>query len=161
MGEARMYYVRKELRMDSGGPGRNRGGLGQEVEFGILDGGGELSRDVESSVRLSGRTENGAFPVFGRRDGRNGRGSGMWLNGEPVDHGVYRRLVPGDRVRFVLSGGGGYGDPNEREPDRVLADVEQGYVSLERAEADYGVVIDPERMLVDAAATAELRRGSS
>ncbi len=159
--EARMYYVRKELRMDSGGPGRNRGGLGQEVEFGILDGGGELSRDVESSVRLSGRTENGAFPVFGRRDGRNGRGSGMWLNGEPVDHGVYRRLVPGDRVRFVLSGGGGYGDPNEREPDRVLADVEQGYVSLERAEADYGVVIDPERMLVDAAATAELRRGSS
>lgn len=157
--EARMYYVRKELRMDSGGPGRNRGGLGQEVEFGILDGGAQRSRDVESSVRLSGRTEDGTFPVFGRRDGRDGRGSGMWLNGEPVDHGVYRRLVPGDRVRFVLSGGGGYGDPNEREPERVLADVEQGYVSVERAEADYGVVIDPERMLVDAAATAELRRG--
>lgn len=159
--EARMYYVRKELRMDSGGPGRNRGGLGQEVEFGILDGGAELSRDVESSVRLSGRTEDGTFPVFGRRRGRNGRGGGMWFNGQPVDHGVYRRLVPGDRVRFVLSGGGGYGDPNEREPERVLADVEQGYVSIERAKTDYGVVIDPERMLVDAAATAELRRGSS
>ena len=159
--EARMYYVRKELRMDSGGPGRNRGGLGQEVEFCILDGGTELSRDVESSVRLSGRTEEGTFPVFGRRGGRNGRGSGMWLNGEPVDHGVYRRLGPGDRVRFVLSGGGGYGDPNEREPERVLADVEQGYVSIERAEADYGVVIDPERMLVDASATAGLRRGPS
>ena len=159
--EARMYYVRKELRMDSGGPGRNRGGLGQEVEFGVLDGGAELSRDVESSVRLSGRTEDGTFPVFGRRQGRNGRGGGMWLNGQPVDHGVYRRLVPGDRVRFVLSGGGGYGDPNEREPERVLADVEQGYVSIERAKTDYGVVIDPERMLVDAAATAELRRGSS
>ena len=64
--EARMYYVRKELRADSGGPGHNRGGLGQEVEFAVLDGGSELARDVESSVRLSGRTEDGTFPVFGR-----------------------------------------------------------------------------------------------
>ena len=88
---------------------------------------------------------------------RNGRGAGMWLNDEPVDHGVYRRLAPGDRVRFVLSGGGGYGDPRERDPARVLADVEQGYVSVEQAEADYAVVIDADRMVVDDAATAALR----
>ena len=158
--EARMYYVRKELRADSGGPGRNRGGVGQEVEFCILDGGTELARDVESSVRLSGRTEDGSFPVFGRRGGKNGRGSGMWANDQPVDHGIYRRLAPLDRVRFVLSGGGGYGDPLEREPERVLADVEQGYVTIEQAAADYGVVIDPDRMAVDLKATAS-RRGAA
>jgi N-methylhydantoinase B len=159
--ESRMYYVRKEFQTDSGGPGRNRGGLGQEVEFCILDGGSELARDVESSVRLSGRTEDGTFPVFGRRGGQNGRGAGMWLNEQPVDHGVYRRLAPGDRVRFVLSGGGGYGDPRERDPARVLADVAQGYVSVEQAEADYAVVIDADRMEVDRAATAALRGGTS
>jgi N-methylhydantoinase B len=81
----------------------------------------------------------------------------MWLNEKPVDHGVYRRLAPGDRVRFVLSGGGGYGDPREREPERVLADVEQGYVSVEQAEADYAVVISADRMEVDVEATASLR----
>ena len=157
--EARMYYVRKELRTDSGGPGHNRGGVGQEVEFAILDGGNELARDVESSVRLSGRTEDGTFPVFGRLGGRNGRGSGLWHNGGPVDHGIYRRLAPGDRMRFVLSGGGGYGDPLTREPERVLADVEQGYVSVERAEEDYGVVIDAPAMTVDAEATRRVRAG--
>ena len=159
--EARMYYVRKEFRADSGGPGRNRGGLGQEVEFRILDGGTELARDVESSVRLSGRTEDGSFPVFGRRGGQNGRGSGMWVNETPVDHGIYRRLAPDDRVRFVLSGGGGYGDPRERDPERVLADVAQGYVSIEQAEADYAVVIDADRMTVDLEATAALRGKAS
>ena len=159
--EARMYYVRKELRTDSGGPGRNRGGVGQEVEFCILDGGTELARDVESSVRLSGRTEDGTFPVFGRRGGQNGRGSGMWANDQPVDHGIYRRLTPGDRVRFVLSGGGGYGDPLEREPERVLADVKQGYVSIEQAEIDFGVVIDASVMTVNFAATAALRGNMS
>ena len=102
--EARMFYLRKEFTTDSAGPGRNRGGLGQEIEFCILDGETELARDVESSVRLSGRTEDGSFPVFGRRGGKNGRGSGMWVNNEPVDHGIYRRLSPNDRVRFVLSG---------------------------------------------------------
>ena len=155
--EARMFYVRKEFRTDSGGPGRNRGGLGQEVEFAILDGGAERARDVESSVRLSGRTEDGTFPVFGRQGGRNGRGSGLWHNGDLVDHGVYRRLAPGDHIRFVLSGGGGYGDPFMREPDRVLADVEQGYVSIERAEEDYGAVIDAAEMTIDVEATRLLR----
>ena len=155
--EARMYYVRKELRADSGGPGHNRGGLGQEVEFAVLDGGSELARDVESSVRLSGRTEDGTFPVFGRLGGRNGRGSGLWHNGDAVDHGVYRRLAPDDRIRFVLSGGGGYGDPFTRAPERVLADVEQGYVSIERAEEDYGAVIDAAEMTIDVEATRLLR----
>ena len=153
-----MYYFKKELLQDSSGPGQNRGGLGQEVGFCILDGGNENASDVASSVRLSGRTEDGEFPVFGRMGGGNGRGSGMWVNNESVEHGVYRLLSPGDRVRFIISGGGGYGSPLERDPERVLADVEQGYISLEMAEKDYGVVIDPEIWIVDEVATQKLRK---
>ena len=155
--EARMYYIKKELKMDSGGPGRNRGGLGQEVEFCILDGGTDGSRDVEGSVRLSGRSEDGSFPVFGRKGGGNGRGSGMWINDKVVEHGIYRRLEPNDRVKFIISGGGGYGSPYLREPTRVLSDVEQGYLSIESAKNDYGVVINITRMEIDFEATKILR----
>jgi N-methylhydantoinase B/oxoprolinase/acetone carboxylase alpha subunit len=151
-----MFYVRKELLPDSGGPGRNRGGLGQTVEFEILDGGTRDSQVVESSVRLSGRFEDGRFPVFGRCGGANGRGYGLWHNEAPVDHGVYRRLMPGDRVRFIISGGGGYGPPHERAPERVAADVREGCVSCEAARSEYAVVLD-DRLDVDMPATAALR----
>ena len=82
----------------------------------------------------------------------------MWVNNEPVDHGIYRRLSPNDRVRFVLSGGGGYDLPQLRAPARVLFDVKEGYVSVERAKLDYGVVIDAELMEVDIEATELVRR---
>ena len=156
--EARMYYVRKELMADSGGPGFNRGGLGQTVEFEILDGGTPQAREVESSVRLSGRIEDGSFPVFGRLGGRNGRGYGLWHNEAPVEHGIYRRLDPGDRIRFVISGGGGYGDPLNREPERVLDDVREGRVTVAAARDDYGVIVDPATLELDRQATSALRQ---
>jgi N-methylhydantoinase B len=157
--EARIVYVRKELLADSGGPGRNRGGLGQVVEFEVLDGGTPGSRLVESSVRLSGRFEDGTFPVFGRQGGGNGRGYGLWHNERPVDHGVYRRLMPGDRIRFIISGGGGYGSARERDPERVAEDAREGRVSREAAARDYFVQLD-ENLNVDVAATRRLRAES-
>jgi len=135
-----MIYLRKELVSDSGGPGRNRGGLGQIVEYEILGGGPAQYEQVESSVRLSGRREDGPFPVSGRLGGRAGRGYGLFVNRLEVDHGTSLPLAPGDRVRFTLSGGGGYGDPFERDPARVLDDVREGRVSVEGARNDYGVI---------------------
>jgi len=158
--ESRMFYVRKELLPDSGGPGRHRGGLGQMVEFEILDGGTPESRVVESSVRLSGRFEDSTFPVFGRCGGENGRGYGLWVNETAVDHGVYRRLAPGDRVKFKISGGGGYGKASEREPAAVERDVREGYVTEHSAYEDYGIVLDVDRS-VDKAATEALRAGKN
>jgi N-methylhydantoinase B len=108
-------------------------------------------------VRLSGRSEDGPFPVFGRKGGDNGRGSGMWINDKTVEHGVYRRLEPNDRVRFIISGGGGYEPAYLREPARVLSDVQQGYVSIESAKIDYGVVINITGMTIDFEATQTLR----
>jgi N-methylhydantoinase B len=157
--EAPVVYLEKELVSDSAGPGRNRGGLGQRVEFEVL--GGELGPAegyVASSVRLSGRSEDSDFPVLGRLGGKNGRGYGLEVNGKPVEHGIYRRLYPGDRVRFNVSGGGGYGDPKTREPGRVARDVAEGYVSVEGARKDYAVAVDAETSLLNREETARLRQ---
>jgi N-methylhydantoinase B/oxoprolinase/acetone carboxylase alpha subunit len=67
-------------------------------------------------------------------------------------------MGPGDRLEMFIPGGGGYGDPFEREPERVLEDVLNRYVSLEGAERDYGVVIDAVTMTVDVEHTAQRRR---
>jgi N-methylhydantoinase B len=159
--EATILYVQKELVIDSAGPGKNRGGLGQVVEFEVLSGERAPAEGyVASSVRLSGRSEDSDFPVLGRLGGRNGRGYGLEVNGKAVEHGIYRRLYPGDRVRFQLSGGGGYGDPTAREPERVARDVAEGYVSVEGARADYGVCVDPSSFQVDRQKTAQVRKES-
>ncbi len=60
-------------------------------------------------------------------------------------------------MTLELPGGGGYGPPWERDPARVLEDVGNGYVSLERARTDYGVAIDPVRLAVLPDETARLR----
>jgi N-methylhydantoinase B len=157
-GEATIMYLRKELVPDSGGPGKNRGGLGQIVEFEILGGDlGPAEGFVASSVRLSGRSEDSDFPVLGRLGGKNGRGYGLKLNDKTVEHGIYRRLYPGDQVHFQVSGGGGYGDPRAREPERVARDVAEGYVTAEGARRDYAVEVDATNK-VNQEETAKLRR---
>ena len=156
-GEAPIMYLCKELVTDSAGPGRNRGGLGQVVEFEILGGDlGPAEGFVASSVRLSGRSEDSDFPVLGRLGGRNGRGYGLEVNGSAVEHGIYRRLYPGDKVHFQVSGGGGYGDPKSREPQRVARDVAEGYVTQEGARRDYAVVVSNNEVNLEE--TAKLRK---
>ena len=154
--EAPIVYRRKEFVTDSPGPGCFRGGPGQVVEFEVLD--ADLQGGyVESSVRLNGRTETGSFPIGGRAGGGAGRGGGLWVNDAPAEHGIYRRLTPGDRLRFALGGGGGYGDPFTRDPEAVLADVRAGTVSVEGARGDYGVALDAACLAVDIDATRALR----
>jgi N-methylhydantoinase B len=67
------------------------------------------------------------------------------------------RLKQGDVFSWQLGGGGGLGNPYERDPERVRVDVQRGYVSLEAAQRDYGVVLDPADLTVNAVATARLR----
>jgi N-methylhydantoinase B len=67
------------------------------------------------------------------------------------------RLKQGDVFSWQLAGGGGFGDPRQRDPERVRTDVLRGYVSLKAAQDDYGVVIDPPDLTVNIAATARLR----
>ena len=159
--EATVVYDRKEFVVDSAGPGRWRGGFGQEVGFTVLEGEhAPVDDQIEAVVRLNGRWQEDALPVFGLFGGRAGRGGGLWLNGEAIDHGVRRKLRAGDSVRFQLMGGGGYGDPLERDADRVEADVRAGLVSVEAARTDYGVVIDSGANTVDRDASDEVRRAA-
>jgi len=70
---------------------------------------------------------------------------------------VYESMASTDVLVNCPGGGGGWGDPFKRDPEKVLADVRNGYVSLAGARQAYGVVIYPEKMEIDVAATTALR----
>jgi N-methylhydantoinase B len=151
----------RQLRTDSGGAGRRRGGLGQAVEMSCRTG------SPWSVSALVDRTRAGAEGLFGGLTGATGE---LTLFPEaPVRPKTIMDLEPGARVTLRLPGGGGYGDPVERETDRVLADVVDGYVSIDAARDAYGVVISydgspsrrvrpPELYRIDEHATASLRQ---
>ncbi|MDP6787244.1 MAG: hydantoinase B/oxoprolinase family protein [Rhodospirillales bacterium] len=142
-----------DLRPDSGGPGRWRGGVGQVITTEILrDGSTVLARGME---RLR-------FPSFGVFGGKPGRPVRAFLNrglaGERELSKIDQLAVKaGDRITFLMPGGGGYGDPYLRDPAKVLSDVELGFVSPGAAARDYGVVV--KGGAVGAAATKKLRQG--
>jgi N-methylhydantoinase B len=157
-----LYPVRVEataLREDSGGPGRWRGGLGLTRAVRIL----------APSTRLSVLAERAVLPPFGVCGGGAGATNRFWIRrGEqpvqpsPLPGKVAAFPVERDDVLLMeSSGGGGFGDPLDRDPASVLADLAEGYVTPAAAEAVYGVVLAGG--VVDAAATegrrAALRAG--
>jgi N-methylhydantoinase B len=71
------------------------------------------------------------------------------------------RLRKGDLLTLEFAGGGGWGDPLKRDPERVRNDVVAGYVSVQSAESDYGVALDPADFSVDETQTAQLRRDTA
>jgi N-methylhydantoinase B len=123
------------LRTDSGGAGKCRGGLGYEKHYrALVD-----CRTIVTADRvrlgcygLNGGKAGEPFCVTVDLDGE-ARELGGLVDGEPV--------LKGQIVRVVTTGGGGWGDPLEREPALVLADVLEGRVSLDRARDDYSVVL--------------------
>jgi N-methylhydantoinase B len=125
---------RFELRRDSGGPGRQRGGLGICREYEIL-----------APTRCSFRGDKHVVEPVGAAGGAAGALGAHWVNPDTPEavqlasrRGDYP-LAPGDVIRFDTAGGGGFGPPAERDPARVVADVRDGYVSAERAVADYHI----------------------
>jgi N-methylhydantoinase B len=129
-----LVQLRRELRTDSGGPGRFRGGLGQETETACRSG------EPWAVSTLIDRTRVAAPGLDG--GGAGAVGELALSNGAPAQPKSMLRLDPDVRVRLAPPGGGGYGDPRERDPARVLADVVDGYVSLELARREYGVAIE-------------------
>ena len=145
---------RFELIRDSGGAGKYRGGLGLLREYVNL-----------ADARFSIRSSKHVIAPLGAQDGGPGRTGDLTINPGAADekHLPTRyadyRLKAGDVFRLETPGGGGLGNPFEREPAAVLADVAQGYVSPERASSDYGVSVvqDGRKWRLDDAATAKLR----
>jgi len=122
----------RSLRTDSGGAGRWRGGLGQTSIMSLRDG-------TEWRVSaLADRTDVAAPGADGGHDGAVGEVS---VDGAPIPTKRLVALAPDARVRLDLPGGGGVGDPRDRDREAVLRDVVDGYITREAAEAVYGVTI--------------------
>jgi N-methylhydantoinase B len=140
---------RKELRRGSGGPGRQRGGLGQRMEIG--------SRDDSAAFGIHARFERGVHPARGREGGGAGATGRLGLASGAALRTKGFQLVPaGDRLVVEMPGGGGYGDPLARDPALVARDVAYGLIEPEQAEAQYGVVLRGDGT-PDEAATTRLR----
>lgn len=148
-----LMIERLEILQDSGGAGKYRGGCGLVVDFRIL------TEQPCTIVNVVDWIEFGPPGLFG---GLPGSRSKFILNpGTPSEQHLDPRRIavvpPGSVVRCILPGGGGYGDPLERDPELVLDDVRNGFVSLEAAREIYGVVINKAEMRVDEEATRRLR----
>jgi N-methylhydantoinase B len=122
---------RKELRQDSGGPGRQRGGLGQVMEI--------ASRE-DAAFGIFARFERVKYPARGRHGGGDGQAGRLSLKSgvelKPKGLGV---VPPGDRLVVEMPGGGGMGPAGERDPEAVRRDVRLGYVSRGAARQEYGI----------------------
>jgi len=144
---------RFELIADSAGAGTFRGGCGIRRDMKFLADDGKLTN-------LSERQRFAPYGLFGGKSGVLARTVINPGPGERVVHGKASvDFGYGDVISFQQSGAGGYGPPFEREASRVLEDVLEGYVSIEAARREYGVVIDPGTMTVDGPATERARRG--
>ena len=148
-----LIVEKRELLPDSGGPGRMKGGLGRTVVFRIPDDAYAPQPPVNLGIQ-SGRFR---YPPEGLFGGKHGAKARFLVNGKDGYPYGLTRLNPGDVVVMEAAGGGGYGDPMDREPGLVIEDVLNGYVTPEHAREEYGVVIDPETMQLDEEATKKLR----
>jgi N-methylhydantoinase B len=144
-----LFIRRKELRPDSSGAGRARGGLGQVMQVAV---------ETDKPYHFPARFNRAKFPPRGLLGGRPAAPLVLRTTAGRELHAMgHHILEPGEEVIVEMPGGGGYGDPFERDPERVLRDVRGGYVSAERARADYGVALDARGSAIDVEATQRLR----
>jgi len=145
---APVMFRRREFREGSGGAGRYRGGLGQVIELGGADG---------MPVAMLCNFERINNPARGRDGGGLGApGRVTLVSGKAIRSKGRQTIAGGDFIRLELPGGGGFGDPAERDPDQVAADVADGLITTEAARGDYRVALMADGG-VDRAATAQLR----
>jgi N-methylhydantoinase B len=146
-----MFIERYGLRPDSGGPGLHRGGLGVTRAYRFL-------ADSTAAMMVY-KTRTRPWAIGGVSGENNHVIMNPGTEREEVAGGFYRPVRTGDLLVNNSGGGGGWGNPFERDPARVMADVLDGYVSLEAARREYGVAIDAKRSVIDEAETARLRAG--
>jgi len=148
--KAPLLIERYGLRQDSGGAGEHPGGLGVSRTYRFLA--------EASALTLIKKTKTRPWGMAGGHTGENCHvilrpGTDQ----EQTTGMVYEAMAPGEVLVNCSGGGGGWGNPLKRDPEKVLNDVRNAYISLTSAERDYGVVIDPDTLTVEAAATEALR----
>ena len=148
-----LIVEKRELVADSGGPGNTKGGLGKRELFRVPDDEYAPIPPVNLGIQAGRFT----YPAEGLFGGKPGTRAQFLVNGEPGNSYGLTQMKPGDVVTIDAPGGGGYGNPLERDPEMVASDVMEGYVGLESARTDYGVAINPETYEVDEKETKKLR----
>jgi N-methylhydantoinase B/oxoprolinase/acetone carboxylase alpha subunit len=157
-----IVYEAFDLRSDSAGAGKHRGGLGSRLQIRFL-GDAELSMETSRTRAGSPGVNGGQYSPPQRLIKMTGGGQRDAIGGW-TENGEWRkcllaayRFASGERFLFESTGGGGWGNPLERSVTTVLNDVLDEYISLETAGNVYGVVIDPKTLKVDESATQALR----
>jgi N-methylhydantoinase B len=150
-----LIIEKRELLTDSGGPGKMKGGIGKRELFRIPDDQYAPTPPVNLGIQ-AGRFVHPADGLFG---GKTGSKAQFLVNGKPGNPYGLTQLKPGDVVTIDAAGGGGFGDPLEREPEMVQTDVIEGYVSAKQAKSEYGVVVKPKTSEIDWDATNSIRGG--
>ncbi|MFO1349430.1 MAG: hydantoinase B/oxoprolinase family protein [Gammaproteobacteria bacterium] len=140
-----------EFIADKAGAGKYRGGAPYRRDY----------RFLEQEAILQVRADRHRIRPYGLYGGQPGKPSMNYLNPAAENRALPSKLTMtlqhGEVFRHEVAGAGGWGDPLERDPLKVLKDVRNEFVSLAAARREYGVVIDPARWRVDAAATTRLR----
>ncbi|RAH99907.1 hydantoin utilization protein [Acuticoccus sediminis] len=134
--ESPVLFLKREYQTDTGGAGYRRGGVGQTIAYQVLQGGGIFTHTSQKSVirpRGFGGGLAGAGGTWVINEGREGERRLPHAMGD-VEH-----LRAGDTVTFHTTAGGGYGDPRERERERVRADLADGFISEDAAREVYGL----------------------
>ena len=139
---------RKELRPDSGGAGRTRGGLGQYMEVGAMEG---HEFDIQAMF------DRGAHPARGSRGGLDGAPTTIAQDDGTPMRVKGKQFVPhGRKVVMAFPGGAGYGDPKARDKALVRTDLARGYISAESAMRDYGLSEPEIKAVQDAVSKGEI-----
>ena len=129
-----LIVERRELLPDSGGAGKQRGALGRREVFRVPDDAYAPQPPVSLAIQ-SGRFRLPPEGLFGGQPGALAR---FLVNGKSGDPYGLTRLQPGDTLVMDAAGGGGFGDPGERDPGLLARDLREGKVSPESAQRDYG-----------------------
>jgi N-methylhydantoinase B len=148
-----LIVEKREILSDSGGIGKMKGGLGKREIFKVPDDEYAPIPPVNLGIQ-SGRY---IYPAEGLFGGKPGARAQFLVNGVPGNSYGLTQLTPGDVVTIDAPGGGGYGNSVERDPEMVLNDVLEGYISFESARSDYKVAIDPKSLEIDEEETKKLR----
>lgn len=139
---------RKELRADSGGAGRHRGGLGQYMDVGAREG---------HEFNISAMFDRVHHPARGRRGGGDGAPTKIGQDDGTPMQGKGRQFVPHGRVvQLAFPGGAGYGPVAERDRDAIRRDLAGGYISVDTARDEYGLSDDEIASVLDAVRKGEI-----
>jgi N-methylhydantoinase B len=143
----------RSLICNSGGPGKMRGGLGRKFVIRVPN--DEFAPEPPTSIAIqAGRYRYAPKGLF---KGGSANKAQFIVNRQPGDPSGLSLCESGDVIEFHSAGGGGYGDPMERDPLAVEKDVVNEYVSIEKARSDYGVAIDPQTLKVNLEETRKIR----